>query len=290
MLAAAKHKPRPFDVILVDDTSRLSRRLADSMRIFEQMQSLGIRIVFVAQGIDTTNEQAELLVARHGIVDSLYIKDLAKRTFRGVQHLALNGLHTGGRVFGYRRVPIQSTTERDSYGRPKIEGVTLEVDPDQARTVHRIFKRYATGHSLKRIAIDLNHDRVVSPQPQKGRIARSWCPSSVRHILHNERYRGVVFWGRTQKVRSETGKRINRRKPKSAWRRKEIPSQRIISDELWNAVEQRMQTVNELYALEARRPGILRARAASSPYVFSGLLKCSLCGASVTIVSGCSRK
>ena len=48
--------------------------------------------------------------------------------------------------------------------------------------------------------------------------------------------------------------------------------------------------MNELYALEARRPGILRARAASSPYLFSGLLKCSLCGASITIVSGCSRK
>ncbi len=290
MLAAAKHKPRLFDVILVDDTSRLSRRLADSMRIFEQMQALGIRIVFVAQGIDTTNEQAELLVATNGIVDSLYIKDLAKRTFRGVEHLALNGLHTGGRVFGYRRVPIQSTAERDSYGRPKIEGVRLAVDPDQARTVRRIFERYSLGHSLKRVAIDLNQDHVISPQPQKGRIARSWCPSSVRHILHNERYRGVVFWGRTQKVRSETGKRIYRRKPESQWRRKEIPEQRIVSDELWNAVRQCIEAVNELYSLEARRPGILRARAASSPYIFSGLLKCSLGGASVTIVSGCGRK
>ena len=42
--------------------------------------------------------------------------------------------------------------------------------------------------------------------------------------------------------------------------------------------------------LEARRPGILRARAVSSACLFSGLLKCSLCGASITIVSGCSRK
>ena len=112
----------------------------------------------------------------------------------------------------------------------------------------------------------------------------------MRHILHNERYRGVIFWGKMQKLRSESGKRINRRKPKSEWHRKEIPEQRIISDELWNAVQQRMQTVNELYALEARRPGILRARAGSSPYVFSGLLKCSLCGASITIVSGWARK
>jgi site-specific DNA recombinase len=206
-----------------------------------------------------------------------YLKDLAKRTFRGVEQLALNGLHTGGRVFGYRRVPIESTTERDSHGRAIIAGVKLEVDPDQAPTVRRIFERYAAGYSLKRIALELNQGGVTSPQPQKGRIARSWYPSSVRHILHNERYRGLVIWGKTYKVRShETGKRIYRRKPKSEWRRKEIPAQRIVSDELWNAVRARMTVVNELYSLELRRPGILRARAVSSPYVFSGLLKCSL--------------
>jgi len=103
LLAAAKQKPRSFDVILVDDTSRLSRRLADSLNIHEQLQFIGIRVIFVAQGIDTNSEQAELLVATHGIVDSLYLKDLAKRTFRGVEQRALEGLHTGGRVFGYRR-------------------------------------------------------------------------------------------------------------------------------------------------------------------------------------------
>jgi site-specific DNA recombinase len=291
LLAAAKRKPPAFSIILVDDTSRLSRKLVDSLRIFEQLQFAGIRVIFVAQGIDTTSEQADLLVATHGIVDQLYIKDLSKRTFRGVEQLALKGLHTGGRVFGYRRVPIESATKHDSYGRPAIEGVRLEIDPDQAPTVRRIFERYAAGHSLKRIAIDLNHERIISPQPQKGRIARSWCPSSVRHILHNERYSGVVIWGKTRKVQShETGKRIYRRKPKSEWRRKEIPEQRIISDELWNAVRNRMSTVNALYSLESRRPGILRARAVNSPYVFSGLLKCSLCGGSITIVSGCSRK
>lgn len=225
LLAAAKQKPSIFDVILVDDTSRLSRNIIGSLRIFEQLKFAGIRVVYVAQGIDTNSEQAELLVATHGSVDSLYLKDLAKRTFRGIEQLAINGLHTGGRVFGYRRVPIESKRERDSHGRAIIEGVKLEVDSDQAPTVRRIFDRYAVGHSLKRIAIELNRDGVTSPQPQKGRIARSWCPSSVRHILHNERYRGLVIWGKTCKVRShETGKRIYRRKPKNEWRQKEIPA------------------------------------------------------------------
>src|SRR5215472_1398230 len=64
-----------FGVVLVDDTSRLSRKLADSLRIFEQLRFADVRLIFVSQGIDTDSEQAEVLLATHGIVDSLYIKE-----------------------------------------------------------------------------------------------------------------------------------------------------------------------------------------------------------------------
>jgi site-specific DNA recombinase len=95
-------------------------------------------------------------MATHGIIDSLYLKDLAKRTFRGVEQLALNGLRPGGRVFGYKRVPIGSNTERDSHDRPIIAGVKLAVDPDQAAIVRRIFERYAVSEDLlgRRAALD----------------------------------------------------------------------------------------------------------------------------------------
>ena len=152
--------------------------------------------------------------------------------------------------------------------------------------MQRIFERYLEGHSLKRIAIDLNDDKVVSPRPQKGRITQAWCPSSVRHILGNERYRGLVIWGKTVKVRSEKGTRIYRERNESDWCRKEIPSQRIVSDKLFSAVRDRVASVNKLYQLEGTRPGLLRARASTSQYIFSGLLKCAQCGGSVTIVSG----
>lgn len=195
-------------------------------------------------------------------------------------------LHTGGRVFGYRRAPIESSTERDSHDRPVISGVRLEVEPNQAAIVRRIFERYAAGDSMRRIAIDLNDEGILSPQPQKGRVSRSWCPSSIRHILRNERYRGVVIWGKTRKVRSpETGKRIYRRKPPSEWRRREIPEQRIVSEELWVATRRRMELVARLYDCEpGRRPS--RGRSAGSPYLFTGLLECASCRGSITIVSG----
>jgi site-specific DNA recombinase len=281
LLAAAKLKVCPFDVLLSDDTSRISRRPADSHRIFDELKFAGVRVVFVSQGIDSANEQAETMLGFHGLVDSIYLKDLSRRTFRGVEDRARKGLHTGGRVFGYKHVSIESD-ELDCHGRPLIVGVRLEVDEEQASTVRTIFQRYAGGESMKRIAIYLNDKGIKSPQPQKGRVSRSWCPSSVRHILLNERYRGIVIWGRTAKVRSpETGNRVSRRKPEMEWRRKEISEQRIVSDELWNSVQERFHIVRSMNGKTTKC-----GRAMASPYLFTGLLECSECHGKVTIVSG----
>lgn len=70
---------RPFDVLLVDDTSRLSRHQATAMQLFEQFNFQGVRVIAVGQGIDSSNEQADVLMAVHGIMDSQYVKELAKR-------------------------------------------------------------------------------------------------------------------------------------------------------------------------------------------------------------------
>lgn len=123
MLDTACSSERPFDVVLIDDTSRLSRRLADSLCISEQLLFAGVRLVFVSQGIDTDSEQAEILMATHGIVDSLYIKELAKKTHRGMEGTSIRGFHTGGRCFGYVSHPIEDSTQADHYGRP-TEGVS----------------------------------------------------------------------------------------------------------------------------------------------------------------------
>jgi site-specific DNA recombinase len=287
LLAAAQMKPRPFDVILVDDTSRLSRKLSDALRIKERLDFVGVRVIFVSQGFDSSAPQSQTLLTVHGLVDGLYLEGLREKTFRGVEQLALQGLHTGGRVFGYRHVPIESSNKQDSYGRPAIAGVRLQIDPNQAPTIRRIFERYAGGHSMKRIAIDLNRDGILSPQPRNGR-SQSWAQSSVRHILLNERYRGIFLWGKTKKIRSpETGKRLYRRQPESGWRRREIPEQRIVSEELWKRTHDRLELVQSFYGV---RQGLRRGRAVASPYLFTGLLECSECGGSITIVSAHCKK
>ena len=285
LLAAAATSEKPFDVVLVDDTSRISRTLKDSFAIHDEFHFAGVRLIFVSQGIDTDSEQAEVLLATHGIVDSLYLKELGKKVHRGVEGKALTGFHTGGRCFGYRNVPVEDATRVDQHGRPLILGVRLKVREDQAAIVRRIFEMYAGGNSLQKIAKELNAERVISPQPQKGRISRSWCPSSIRTILRNERFHGLVVWGKTVKIRSKSGKRIYKRTTADKWVVREIPEQRIVSEELWASVQARIETVKQVYG-EIGRKGGMRGRSVSSRYLFSGLLKCSECGANISIVSG----
>jgi hypothetical protein len=61
---------------------------------------------------------------------------------------------------------------------------------------------------MKRIAIELNSDGIPSPQPCEGR-SRSWAQSSIRYILLNERYRGIVVWGKTKNVLSPENREAN---------------------------------------------------------------------------------
>ena len=158
LLRATKSSPRRIDVVLVDDTSRISRSLAESVRLREELNFRGIRFVAVSQGIDSDHEQSEMLVTVHGLVDSLYVRELAKKTHRGMEGLALRGLHTGGRIFGYDAVSLGDG-----------EGKRLVVNPSEAVIVKRVFELSAGGHSLKAITRMLNAEHVPPPRPREDR-------------------------------------------------------------------------------------------------------------------------
>jgi site-specific DNA recombinase len=272
LIEAALSPIHPFDVILVDDTSRLSRNLAESARIYERLNFAGIRIVAVSQGIDTQSEQSDVLVTVHSLVDSLYVKELAKKTHRGLEGKVLCGFHAGGRCFGYRNV--QSS-----------DGVRLEVDQTEAALVRRIFDMAGGGHSLKTIAKTLNAENVPPPRPRAGRQRPAWCPTAIRAMLRNERYIGKEIWNRARFVKAPgSNKRLRRERPRSEWRIVERPELRIVSDEQWRCVQDRLQWVKQRFGIQ-NHPGLLR-RAASSRYLLSGFLKCGVCGANLTIVSG----
>ncbi len=272
LLAAVKSSPRPFDVLLVDDTSRLSRNQADVLRIHEQLAFAGIRFVAVSQGIDSAHEQADLMVGVHGIFDQLYVKELAKKTHRGLEGRALRGLHTGGRIYGYNSI------EADG-------GKRLEVNQTEAAVVRRIFEMSAEGAALKTIAKTLNAEAVPPPRARKGRQNAGWCPSAIREMLYNSSYSGRIIWNRTKFVKVPgTNKRVARPRPPEEWHTDQDESLRVISEKLWVKVHKRLLWLRREYG-KGRKPGLL-SRNASSPYLLSGLLVCSECGGKLIIVAG----
>ena len=274
LLLAATSAGHPLDCILIDDSSRLTRKLADALNLYERLTFAGIRVVAVSQGVDTDNPQAELLIGVHGLIDAVYWRELAQKTHRGMQGRALEGLATGGRCFGYRTVKSEDGSAR------------LHVEPEEAATILRIYEMNTGGLSLKRIAWQLNSEGVRSPQPQKGRVSRSWCTSSIRTILTNERYLGKLVWNKKRKIRVPgTNRRVYRPRPESEWVTVEAPHLRIVSDELWTSVRRRFKLVREMWGRKNGKPGLASGQQ-RQVYLFSGLLRCGECGGSITLVSG----
>jgi len=170
LIADAMGRPRPFDRILVDDTSRLARHLADSLTIVERLQFRGVGVVFVSQGIDSLEKTARPLLALNGMMDEQALVGIADKVHRGQEGRVLKGLNPGGKCFGYINVPIEDPTRQGKYGRPAILGVELRIRPEQAAVVIRIFRMYADGYGLARIAKILNDERVPAPQPPRTRV------------------------------------------------------------------------------------------------------------------------
>jgi DNA invertase Pin-like site-specific DNA recombinase len=175
LIHAAKTTPRPFDRILVDDTSRLSRNTSDFLHLVEVLQFHGVALTAVSQGIDTDHKATRPMLAFQGMMDEQYLVGLAEKVHRGQEGRVLKGLHPGGRCYGYRNVPIEDPTRAGKYGRLAVSG--LEIDEDQAAVVRRIFQMYADGGSLAGIAKFLNEEGT--PPPQARRDGGAWSTTEA---------------------------------------------------------------------------------------------------------------
>src|SRR5690606_36891635 len=179
-----------FDVVLSEALSRLSRNQAYIATIYQ-------RITFNGQMIETISEGpiSEMHIGLKGTMNALFLKDLATKTHRGLKGRALAGKSAGGLTYGYKPV-----IHHDSQGEP-IRG-DREIDPVQAAVVRRIFADYARGLSPKKIAEQLNLEKV--PGPQGG----AWGTSTIHGnrergtgILNNELYIGRQIWNRLRYVK-----------------------------------------------------------------------------------------
>lgn len=89
-----------------------------------------------------------------------------------------------------------------------------------------------------------------------------------------------MIWNRLRYVKDpETGKRVSRLNPESAWIITDVPELRIISDALWQRVKDRQQAVKR--DSNGERPFWDRRR---PRYLLSKLVTCGCCGGGYTAV------
>jgi DNA invertase Pin-like site-specific DNA recombinase len=281
LVASALSTAPAFTVILVDDLSRLSRDLVETLKLYRRLKRHGIELVAVADGIQTSHQMAKLQITIKGLVNELYLDDLRDKTHRGMTGQALKGRSTGGRLFGYR-------TE------PGAEGAQWIVFEPEAEIVRRIFREYAGGLSMKALTSRLNEEGLPFPGKvtRHGPTRRGWAVSTIHTILSNEKYRGQWVWNKATFVKDpETGKRTAILRPTDDWIVESRPELQVIDLELWTRVRERLRLVRAAYGATGslKRP---RGQAPElySRHLLSGLIRCGVCGARVTIQTSQRRK
>src|SRR5687767_8376328 len=95
----------------------------------------------------------------HGIMAQSQREEIARKVHRGMKPKAARGRHMGGLPYGYRAV-IKRTFDLRDKGK-------LEIVPEEAKVVTRIYSEYLAGMTPREIAHGLNRDRVPSPRGGK---------------------------------------------------------------------------------------------------------------------------
>ncbi|MCL1861874.1 MAG: recombinase family protein [Proteobacteria bacterium] len=258
-----------IDVLLVDDLSRLSRDHIESAQVIRRLKFSGVRVVGVSDGTDTARDGYKLETGLRGLMSELYIDDLAKKTHRGLMGQALAGYSAGGLPYGY-----QSTSDGNGHKRQIIE--------EEAQWVRYIFERYAQGANSRAIASELNDRSVPSPRGGKWLLSALYPSQKGVGILGNPIYNGKQVWNRTKWVKDPvTGRRLRTMRPRGEWVVTDVPEMKIIDDDLWakcEALTNRRRSESTVRASIGK--GVGRGK---SKYLFSGLLRCGVCGGAFVI-------
>lgn len=263
LLLAEAHR---YDVVLIDDLSRLSRDQSECAQAIKRLRFAGVRLIGVSDGVDTARKSHKADVGLRSLMSELYLDDLADKTHRGLTGRALAGASAGGLPYGYRVADV---------GRRVI-------DEAQATIVRRIFAAYIAGDSPRTIAAALNRDGI--PSPRGGTWAGSAIHGDARRgigILVNPLYAGRQIWNRSHWIKHpDSGRRVRQERPPAEWIITDHPELAIVDAGTWAAAQRR------LLGCRVTQPGSVRHGGPGRPprHLLSGILRCAVCGSPLVVV------
>jgi DNA invertase Pin-like site-specific DNA recombinase len=257
LLADARSKPRPFDIVLVHSFSRFCRDEYTYAAATRDLTRASIALHSLTQplGDDHTGRMVSSILVSF---DAYQSRENGKHTARAMKENARQGFWNGSLPpFGYR------TVEAGRRG-DKVKKV-LQVFEPEAEIVRRIYDMYlgigGRQYGVKAIVIQLNAEKVQFR-------GKPFHISSVHRILTQETYAGTRWFN----VRdSKTGKV----RPRSEWVAMEVPP--IIERGMFDRVQA---------CLADRNPKKTPPRVVTGPTLLTGLATCALCGSGMTLRTG----
>lgn len=168
------------DAIYVHEQSRLTR--GDELEVaglLRELRERNLKIVIGGIVRDLSSLDERFMVGIQSLVDRAEAERIKERHQRGKKEKALRGLKNSGPTpYGYRN-PSPGDPNR---GR-------LQIVPDEAPVVRRIFDLACEGRAIRAIAAMLTAEGVPSPRGGK------WGKTTVLRVLTNPAYRGCHVTG-----------------------------------------------------------------------------------------------
>ena len=195
-----------YDVLIVKDFSRFSRRNSRGLVELEDLRDAGVRIISIGDGIDFPNDDDWLKIQFQFLINEMPVTDTSKKVRNVIKRRQADGQWICAAPYGYR---INKYKE-------------FEIVPTEADIVRLIFNLYNNeGWGYKRISNHLTEQGIPTPRMSEQmrkeaegeackRIAKAtWAIVTVQGILDNDFYIGTLRQGKYTRVKIN-GKEVKR--------------------------------------------------------------------------------
>lgn len=255
MIAMAKSKEHPFDVIFVWKFSRFARNQEESMVYKNLLRKKNVSVISVSEPIPE-GHYGTLIERIIEWMDEFYLINLSAEVTRGMTEKATRGEPLCPPPIGY--------IMKDKKYYPDEKG--------GADLIREIFDRYNRGEGARAIATSLGQRGV--------RTKRGNSPDNrwVEYILRNPCYLGKIRW-------SLDGTKAASKRDYSNESILIVDGhhEAIITQEQWDTAQKRLDETKRKYPKYAKREQPI-------DYMLKGLVRCSSCGGTLACSSTRSGK
>lgn len=244
-----------IDFFIAWDTARFSRNVVEGPAALLRLRTAGTKIIYPTIEIDPDTDAGFIVEHITQIMNEFQSRKISADTVRNMIRNAQRGYSNGGRIpIGYELVDAGD-------GSRKKRLIPL---PLEASVVTEIFELYGHGNGAGSIAAMMN-------EQGKALRGKKWTTSAILLLLHGESVLGHQVFNRRD---SRTG----RKRPRENWiviKTREA----IVPLDVWMAAQARL----------ARAADVNNHGSPKSHAVFTGMLKCGHCGASLQKATGTNR-